>query len=206
MHSRQHAPCPRTPLVTRSRLLCLAALSVALPLTAMPWCPAGAQQRPDTARPAARVIVDTTTRATPQPPLSPRRAFLYSLLLPGYSQSVLRRPSAGALFMLTESIGIAMLRESKAELNEARRLRTDSLVPVGNDPLTGLPVNQASSFNDGLINTRRRNVEDWVAFLIANHLFAAADGLVAAHLWDLPIQVSAQRTETGAVIGARLAW
>ena len=205
MHSRQHAPCPCTAFVTHSSLLRLIACSVALSVTALPVRRAAAQ-RPDTSRAPARVVVDTTGRPTPEPPLSPRRAFLYSALLPGYAQSVLRRPSAAALFVLTESIGIVMLRESKSELNEARRLRTDSLVLVGNDPLSGAPVNQASSFNDGLINTRRRNVEDWVAFLIANHLFAAADGFVAAHLWDLPIQVSARQTESATVIAAQLRW
>jgi hypothetical protein len=191
--------------VTHPRLLRLVGFSVALWAIAIPPSVAAAQ-RPDTSRAPARVVVDTSNRPTPQAPLSPRRAFLYSALLPGYSQSVLRRPTAAALFVLTESIGIAMLRESKAELNEARRLRTDTLVAIGLDPTTGLPVNQASSFNDGLINTRRRNVEDWVAFLIANHLFAAADGFVAAHLWDLPIQVSARKTESATMIAARLRW
>ncbi|HEY2066826.1 MAG TPA: hypothetical protein VGG84_12760 [Gemmatimonadaceae bacterium] len=191
--------------MTHSRHLCFIGLAAALSAVAMPLDRAVAQ-RPDTTRAPAPVVVDTVSRPIPQAPLSPRRAFLYSALLPGYAQSVLRRPSAAALFVLTESIGIAMLRESKSELNEARRLRTDSLVPVGLDPITGVPVFQASSFNDGLINTRRRNVEDWVAFLIANHLFAAADGFVAAHLWDLPIQVSARRTESATVIAARVRW
>ena len=41
----------------------------------------------------------------PTPPLSPRRAFLYSLLAPGYWRSrVLGRPTAGAIFVLSESI------------------------------------------------------------------------------------------------------
>jgi hypothetical protein len=166
-------------------------------------------QRADSARAAVRKPIsptDTAARIRPQPPLSPRRAFLYSLLLPGYSQSVLGRPTTGALFVLTESIAIAMLRESKAELNEALRLRTDSLVPIGNDPNTGVPVMQASSFSDALITVRRRHVEDWVAFLLANHLFAAADGYVAAHLWDLPSQISVRSGPAGTVVGARLRW
>ena len=164
-------------------------------------------QRTDSARVAARApAADTTTRPIPRPPLTPRRAFFYSLLLPGYGQSVLGRPTAGAIFVLTESIAIAMLRESKADLAEARRLRTDSLVVVGFDPTTFAPLTAPSPYTDDLVKVRRGHVEDWVAFIIANHLFAGADAYVAAHLWDLPSQISVRQTPTGTVLAARLAW
>jgi hypothetical protein len=164
-------------------------------------------QRADSARvaPARAPSVDTSARPTPLPPLSPRRAFLYSLLLPGYSQSVLGRPTAGAIFVLSEAIALGMLRESKADLNEARALRTDSLVVVGVDA-SGVPIKSASPYTDELIDVRRGHVEDWVAFIIANHLFAAADAYVGAHLWDLPSQVSLRQTREGTVLAARLTW
>jgi hypothetical protein len=164
-------------------------------------------QRTDSARvaPARPPAVDTVSRSAPPPPLSPRRAFLYSLLLPGYSQSVLGRPTAGAIFVLSESIALAMLRESKADLDEARRLRTDSLVVVGFDA-TGAAIRAASPYTDELIDVRRGHVEDWVAFIIANHLFAAADAYVGAHLWDLPSQISLRQTREGTVLAARLRW
>jgi hypothetical protein len=163
-------------------------------------------QRADSARVGARTPkVDTTSRPTPQPPISPRRAFLYSAILPGYAQSVLGRPKAGALFVLTESIAIAMLRESHADLAEARRLRTDSLVVIGFDP-SGTPITRSSFYSDNIIKSRRAHVEDWVAFLIANHLFAAADAYVAANLWDLPSQVSVRQSQAGTIVAARLQW
>jgi hypothetical protein len=165
-----------------------------------------AAQRVDSARVAPRqATVDTSNKPVPLPPLSPRRAFLYSLLLPGYSQSVLGRPTAGAIFVLSESIAIAMLRESKADLNEARRLRTDSIVVIGVDA-NGQPITHNSPYSDGLIDIRRSHVEDWVAFLIANHLFAAADAYVASHLWDLPTQVSVRSTPSGTILAARFSW
>jgi hypothetical protein len=77
-------------------------------------------------------------------------------------------------------------------------------VPIGTDPVTGLPVLQQSGFTDALINVRRAHVEDWVAFLVGNHLFAGADAYVAAHLWDLPTQVSVRPGPNGTMIGARL--
>jgi hypothetical protein len=163
-------------------------------------------QRVDSARVAPRpATVDTSIKPVPAPPLSPRRAFLYSLLLPGYSQSVLGRPTAGAIFVLSESIAIAMLRESKADLNEARRLRTDSTIVIGVDA-NGQPIEHNSFYSDGLIDIRRGHVEDWVAFLIANHLFAAADAYVASHLWDLPSQVTVRSAPSGTIVAARFTW
>jgi hypothetical protein len=164
-------------------------------------------QRADSARVGAArtAAADTSARPTPTPPLSPRRAFLYSLLLPGYAQSVLGRPTAGAIFVLSESIALAMLRESKADLAEARALRTDTLVVVAFDA-NGAPIKAPSPYTDQLINVRRGHVEDWVAFIVANHIFAAADAYVGAHLWDLPSQISLRRTPEGTALGARLTW
>ena len=166
---------------------------------------AGAQ-RVDSARVVPRPRVDTVTRAAPLPPLSPRRAFLYSLMIPGYGQSRLGRPVAGGIFALTESIAIAMLRESRAELREARLFRQDTLVNIGSDPTTGAAVLQRTSYNDELISIRRGHVEDWVAFLVANHLFAGADAYVGAHLWDLPSQVAVEPTPYGPALVARIRW
>jgi hypothetical protein len=166
-----------------------------------------AAQRADTTRvvpPPAKV--DTVKGTAPLPPLSPRRAFLYSLLVPGYGQSRLGRPIAGALFVFTESIALAMLRESNAELREARVFRRDTVENIGNDPVTGNPVMQRTSYNDELISIRRGHVEDWIAFLLANHLFAGADAYVGAHLWDLPSQVSVEPTPRGAAVVARIRW
>jgi len=178
----------------------------ALVLLALAPVVAGAQ-RADSARVAASAKpVDTTARVIPNPPLSPRRAFLYSLLLPGYGQSVLGRPGAGTIFVLTESIAIAMLRESRADLAEARALQRDSLVTIGFDPTTGQPIMQRNSYDQELINVRRGHVEDWVAFLFANHLFAGADAYVAAHLWDLPAQISVRQGVDGPIVAARLKW
>ena len=176
-----------------------------LPLVAL-GATAGAQ-RTDSARVAAQPLkVDTVVRTELRPPLSPRRAFVYSFLAPGLGQSRLGRPVAGAIFVFTESIAIAMLRESAADLRQARRFRSDSLMVIGTDPLTGSTVTLETSFNDELIRIRKSHVEDWIAFLIANHLFAGADAYVAAHLWDLPAQMNVSQTPHGTVIAARLRW
>jgi hypothetical protein len=187
-----------------SRFVCILAGAATLTLSRGQTAVA---QRVDSARVAARPGgVDTARKALPKPPLSPRRAFLYSLALPGYSQSVLNRPTAGAIFMLTESIALVMLRESSAELRQAKRFKTDSLIVVGFTPETGAPITQASSFTERLVSTRRGHVEDWIAFILANHLFAATDAYVAAHLWDLPSQITVEPRPNGATVAARLTW
>jgi hypothetical protein len=166
-------------------------------------------QRADSARAGAtRPARDSARAALPKPPLSPRRAFLYSLALPGYAQSVLNRPTAGALFVLTESIALVMLRESSADLRQAKRFLTDSLVVIGYESsgTTSTTITQVSGYNQRLVDVRRGHVEDWIAFIIANHLFSAADAYVAAHLWDLPTQISVESRRSGAVVAAKVHW
>jgi len=209
MHSRQRA----FPLLIRTvvsqplhviRSICIALLAAA---TLVLSSASATAQRADNARVAPRAAtLDTSAAAAVRPPLSPRRAFLYSLLLPGYGQSVLRRPGAGVIFVLTESIAIAMLRESRADLAEARALKRDTLVVIGTDPASGQPITQRNAYDQELIDVRRGHVEDWVAFLFANHLFAAADAYVAAHLWDLPAQISVRQGNGGAIVAAKLKW
>jgi len=163
-------------------------------------------QRVDSTRVSPKLpVVDTAVNV--KPPLTPKRAFLYSLAVPGLGQSRLGRPVAGAIFAFTESIAIAMLSQSVQELNQAKSFRTDSLIPIGTDPVSGTPIFHRSSYTDELINIRKSHVEDWVAFLIANHLFSGADSYVAAHLWDLPAQIKvSQRPNGTSVIAARISW
>ena len=142
-----------------------------------------------------------------QPPLSPRRAFLYSLLLPGYSQSVLDRHRAGALQVAFEAAAIVMIRQSAADVREARRNRADS-IPVSFVNDQGQPDirYQSTPFTSSLLRSRRSHLEDWIAVLVANHLFSAADAYVAALLWDLPAEVQAQAARDQTRVGFRVRW
>jgi len=140
-------------------------------------------------------------------PISPRRAFFYSFVLPGYSQSVLGRYKAATAFLLVEGISLVMIRESGADKHEARRLANDSTIVSWVDPsgaagkVTSPPV-----FNDGYIRTRAAHVEDWVALLVANHLFSGADAFVAANLWDVPSHISLRVTPNRTIVGASFKW
>lgn len=166
-----------------------------------------AQQR-DTTRRDTAVVVDTAgPRPELKPPLSPRRAFLYSLVLPGYAQSVLGRTKAGALELAFEAVSLVMIRMAAADVREARRTILDS-VPVSFVNDEGLPAvrYEPTPFTSSLLRSRRARLEDWIAVLLANHLFSAADGYVAALLWDLPAEVSVGATPRRATFGLRLGW
>lgn len=162
-----------------------------------------AQQRADT---TARI--DTVgPRPELQPPISPRRAFLYSLFLPGYSQSILGRHRAGALQLAFEAVALAMIRISAADVREARRTVADS-IPVSFVNGDGLPAvrYERTPFTSSLLRSRQSHLEDWIAVLAANHLFSGADGYVAALLWDLPAEVALRATPRSVGVALRLSW
>jgi hypothetical protein len=143
--------------------------------------------------------------------MSPRRAFLTSLILPGYAQTVFGRNKAAMLFSIIEVGSIGMARKAALDLAEAKALAYDSVVATYKfdpatdmaviDPKTGLPIPEtwiASRFTPDRIKARRTHYEDWIAAIIFNHLFSGADAYVAANLWDF-------RTNIGAVASHRSA-
>jgi hypothetical protein len=164
--------------------------------------PLGAQS-PDTTRGVDTVAVSPERK----PPLSPRRAFLYSLAIPGYSQSVLGRHRAGALQVAFEAAAIVMVRMSAADLREARRNLADSVVISFVDAAGNPSIQKArSQWTSELVRSRRAHVEDWIAVWAANHLFSALDAFVAAHLWDLPAEVAAIAAPRSTGLALKLHW
>src|SRR5437762_14048581 len=164
-------------------------------------------QRPDTTRLRAQSRAAAPTDSV-KPPLSPRRAFLYSALLPGSAQSVLGRNKAAAAMLVVEAMAIAMIRESAADVREARRMSGDDSVVAtyvdNNGAQTTQPVLIARRFDTQYVHVRQSHVEDWIAFLVANHLFSGADAFVAANLWDIPAQLQIRLAPGAANVGAKL--
>ncbi len=186
---------PATSLV--ATLLCLA-----------PFCPQSANaQQVDSARVGIATSKSQTSQptvpdTTRKPPLSPRRAFLTSLLIPGYAQTVFGRDRAAMLFAVIEIGSIGMARKAALDLAEAKGLPRDSVVATYKvdpntglatiDPKTGLPVPDtyiASRFTADRIKARRTHYEDWIAAIVFNHLFSGADAYVAANLWDFKANI-----------------
>jgi hypothetical protein len=184
-------------------------LAVSLVVAALACATTAGAQRPDTSRVRSQ-RPDTAAADSVKPPLSPRRAFLYSALIPGSAQSILGRHRAAAVMLLIESMAIAMLRESAADVREARRMSGDNVVVSYVDPNTGAalttPDTTVRRFDPAYVHVRQTHVEDWAAFIVANHLFSGADAFVAASLWDVPAQLSLRVGPSGARIGATLTW
>lgn len=149
-----------------------------------------------------------------RPPISPRRAFLYSFLVPGAGQARLDRGYAGGMFFLIELTALALAHRSAEDLRIARRFSGDSIpLRFQINPVTGLPTLgtdgqpivaawRAPRYDEAFVRTRRLHYEDWLAVLAFNHLFAGADAFVAAQLWDLPGKVGMRQTPLGPAIQA----
>jgi hypothetical protein len=154
---------------------------------------------------------------TPKPPMTPRRAFLSSLLIPGYAQNVFGRDRASMLFAVIEVGAIGMARKAALDLAEAKTLAGDSVVATYKidpntgiaeiDPKTGLPIPDtyiASRFTPDRVKARRTHYEDWVAAIVFNHLFSGADAYVAANLWDFKANIGVVATPRSAGVYASL--
>lgn len=194
--------------------------SPAIPLMGLIGClcivfpPALAAQQRDSTRagiaaPKASNL-PATVDTTKKPPMTPRRAFLTSLILPGYAQNVFGRDKAAMLFALIEIGSLGMARKAAQDLAEAKGLPRDSVVasykidPATGlaiiDPKTGLPQPDtyiASRFTPDRIKARRTHYEDWIAAIVFNHLFSSADAYVAANLWDFKTSIGAVAATSG---------
>jgi hypothetical protein len=175
-----------------------------LPLiVALAGMPTGLRAQDTTAAP--RPVAPDSLR----PPISPRRAFLTSLLFPGAGQNRLGRHRVAAGVVGVEVMAIAMIRESAADLGEARRQLGDSLVVSYVDASGNrlpAPTVDRRRFGDEEVSSRRSHVEDWIAVLIANHLFAASEAFVSASLWDVDARVNVSGGRNHLLIGARIGW
>jgi hypothetical protein len=154
---------------------------------------------------------------TPRPPMTPRRAFLSSLVLPGYAQNVFGRDKAAMIFTIIEIGSLGMARKAAQDLAEAKSLARDSVVATYKidpstglaavDAKTGLPIPDtwvASRFTPDRIKARRTHYEDWIAAIVFNHLFAGADAYVAANLWDFKANVGAVSSANSVTVYASL--
>jgi hypothetical protein len=142
-------------------VLALAALLVTPPVVAQDT----ASVALPAAVPAAVTLPQRDTIIYPKPPVTPMGAFFRSLLVPGWSQSILDRRLTAGLFMAVEGLAIGMIVKSTSELSYLRQTDT-----------TRVPA-------------KEQEQEDWIAILAFNHLFAALEGYVGAHLWDFPRDV-----------------
>lgn len=117
------------------------------------------------------------------PPISPLGAMGRSMLLPGWGQSVLGRRVTGAAFVFWEGLTITMTIKASSQLRYMRATGADTAA----------------------VNNKKREIQDWAALLVFNHLLAGAEAYVSAMLWDFPGELSARALPHGQVgVGLRL--
>ena len=153
-----------------------------------------------------------------RPPVSPGRAFLTSLFVPGLGQSRLGRQLPGAIYAGVEAMSIVMILKAKNDLRIARSHTNATIINRYRvDPATGAPILDENGqfvpldtlpgrFDTERVEARRTQVEDWIAVLIFNHLFAGADAFVASLLWDLPARVGLRHLPRGYGLGLSVRW
>lgn len=95
-------------------------------------------------------------------PVTPMGALWRSILIPGWGQAKLNRKLTGALFVTWEGVTLGMALKSRHELRYLRKTKSSSIA------------------------AKEQEVQDWLVLLAFNHLFAAIEGYVSAHLWDFP--------------------
>lgn len=108
-----------------------------------------------------------------RPPVSPMGAFWRSLLVPGWGQATLGRRTAGAFFLGFEGVALGMTLTTSSQLKQMR------------------------ATNSGSSDAKAQQHQDWLVLLGVNHLLAAMEAYVSAHLWDFPGDLSIQASPHG---------
>lgn len=165
-------PQPRSEVL--AALLAVACL-LAAPVRAQDPVP------PDTVAPAPPdPVAPADTAQLPDGPLhSPTGAFFRSLVLPGWGQAWVGSPGRGGVYFALSSGSVWMLYKSQQKLRQAED-EEEWLRRIGR---------LAEDEESGLVESRSRQVEDWLALSIFLAFFAGADAFVSAYLEDFDERV-----------------
>jgi hypothetical protein len=150
-------------VVQRTTMAVVLMLLVLAPAGAVP---AAGQERPATEIGAPGEVDEL--------PVSPRGAFLRSLVLPGWGQAYAGAPGRGAVYFTLAGGSVWMSHVARHQLRDARReqawLRETGLLDV--EAETEFAISRA------------RHFEDWAALSLFLFFLSAADAYVSAHLAD----------------------
>ena len=125
---------------------------------------------------APRLVAQDTTAVSPAEPdvgpeprdgatfkpIGPVGALWRSFVLPGWGQARLNRKLTGGIFIAWEGVTLGMTLKTRHELDYLRRTGSERA------------------------DSKRQEHEDWLVLLAFNHVFAALEAYVGAHLADFP--------------------
>ena len=132
-------------------------------------------------------MVPTATDTAASGRISPRGAFLRSLVLPGWGQSVLGSPTRGAVYFGLEAGSLWMLFRTRQRLGDAEEEQA-FLLAEGR---------LAAGRRTGLVRAREQQVEDWLVLSVFWLFFAGADAYVGAHLAGFEDNVAVEPAPEG---------
>lgn len=147
-------------------------------------------------------------------PITPRTAFIRSMVLPGWGQAAFDSYVRGGIFfagwvgnwyMIIRNY--IRLADARDRLGERREVVVDSVFAAGKGPLLLRDINLEQTleadflFDDlgQLVRAREQQREDWIAWQIFWILASGVDGYVTAHLHDFPASIDMEPAEDGRV-------
>ncbi len=168
--------------------------------------------------PGARpVVTDPPPDSAPQP-MTPRGAFIRSMVIPGWGQAAFDRPVRGGVYFAGWAANWFMIFRNQVRLDEARfrfdrRVEQIETALIAGSPnpdsmravLDSVPsvLEAAVRADEGLGNTgnnlrklvrgREQQREDWIAWSIFWVLASGVDAYVTAHLSDFPADIDVRR-------------
>lgn len=170
---------------------------------------------------------DTVPRPAPQPPaadtmrkfISPRAAFIRSMLIPGWGQFSVGAEKRAVVFIGLQSASWFMLIKTLKKIGDARDIESERIGFVSDTlhalmardtaqaRLLGDPIEFQRRIDEdttvtgirNVLNARKEQRQDWVTFTIFITMASAADAFVAAHLADFPGRISAEPRANGAL-------
>lgn len=197
----------------RPACLALAALaSLALPAR-------GGAQIPDTAgvvpvdsvivEPQVPVEVVPASDRAPEPPMSPRGAFIRSMILPGWGQAAFESYVRGGVYYAGWAGNWLALFNTQTKLTNARsrferrqdQLQDSLVLAAGGDSAALARIDDPVAFEQEiradslandlrmLVRAREEQREDWIAWSLFWILASGIDGYVTAHLYDFPAAI-----------------
>lgn len=118
-----------------------------------------------------RTGTDTAAvRADTIPPVSPLGALARSMVIPGWGQVEVGRPSRGAIYFAAEAASLFMVFKTQSRLSAAKRT----------DPP-----------NEDLIDARTRQRENWIVLSVFIAFVSGLDAWVSANFWDFEPRIEA---------------
>jgi hypothetical protein len=176
----------------------------------------------DTTRPKSEKPfnpADTVAAALASKHVTPGRAFVRSLLVPGWGQFSNGATERGAVYASLQGASAFMLvktqikiSDAKADLSAARKTAVDSLIASAQAQKDTAKVRKYANPDSvnavaetvfavvdkaSLVKARQKQREDWITYFLFFTFASGIDAFVGAHLSDFPGTVTAEPTPAG---------